>query len=196
LVKSGQIENARDGKNPVYLELENETGFPHNGVIDFINNQFDASTGTLQVRGIFANPDGFMEPGQFASVRVAGSPKYKALLVTDRAIGTDQGQKFVMVVDSTNAVAVRPVDLGPISDGLRVIRKGLNADDEVIINGLVNAKPGGKVTPQQGDMSKFASDQLAENVKTPGEPRKEGSSDSAKSTQPAKSGGKAPQAGQ
>ncbi len=189
LVKSGQMQSARDGKVPVYMQLENESDFPHAGVIDFINNQFDASTGTLQVRGVFSNPDGFMQPGQFVSVRVAGSPKYKAILVTDRAIASDQGQKFVMVVDANNTVAIRPVELGPISDGLRVVRKGLNGDEEVIINGLVNARPGAKVSPQRGDMSKFASNQLAENVKTGGEPPKGTSSDSAKPGAPAKPAG-------
>jgi RND family efflux transporter MFP subunit len=190
LVRSGQMQDARDGKVPVYMQLENESGFPHAGVIDFLNNQFDSSTGTLQVRGVFPNPDGFLQPGEFVSVRVAGSPKHQAILVTDRAIGTDQGQKFVMVVDANQTVVVRPVELGPITDGLRVIRKGLGPEEDVIINGLVNARPGAKVNPQRGDMNKFASSQLAASVKIGGD----SAANPPKANGPPKPGGNASQA--
>jgi multidrug efflux system membrane fusion protein len=160
LVRQGKITDARLASVPVYLQLENEKGFPHEGVIDFINNQFNSSTGTLQVRGVFPNANAFLTPGSFVRVRVAGGPRHEAILVTDRAIGTDQGTKFVLVIDDQNTVAVKPVELGQEAEGLRVVRSGLTGDEQVIINGLVNARPGSKVTPQPGDMNQFTSNQL------------------------------------
>jgi len=160
LVREGKMSDARFASVPVYLQLENEKGFPHQGVIDFINNQFNYSTGTLQVRGVFPNADGFLTPGAFVRVRVAGGPLHDAFLVTDRAIGTDQGTKFVLVIDDQNVVSAKPVELGPEVDGLRVVRSGLSGDEQVIINGIVNARPGSKVTPQPGDMNQFTSNQL------------------------------------
>ncbi|MBV9644636.1 MAG: efflux RND transporter periplasmic adaptor subunit [Verrucomicrobia bacterium] len=159
-VREGRLANARSEAVPIYLRLENENGFPHQGTIDFINNQFNSSTGTLQVRGLFPNANGVLIPGSFVSIRVAGTPLHSALLVSDRAVGTDQGQKYVLVAGEDNVVAVKPVELGPEVEGLRVVRSGLTADDEVIINGIVNARPGSKVSPQKGDMSKFANNQL------------------------------------
>jgi RND family efflux transporter MFP subunit len=159
-VKEGKQPDPRDGKTPIYLKVDVENGFPHEGAIDFINNAFDSSTGTLQLRGQFPNPDGFLLPDAFVRIRVAGSPKYQAMLVTDRAIGTDQGQKFVLVLDENNVVQSRPIVLGPNIDGLRVVRSGLKGDENVIINGIVNARPGSKVTPQNGDMSQFLTKQL------------------------------------
>jgi RND family efflux transporter MFP subunit len=159
-VRLGKLPDARHGAVPVYLQLANENGFPHQGSIDFINNQFSTSTGTLEVRGLFSNASGVLIPGAFVRIRVAGSPLEAALLVSDRAVGTDQGQKFVLVVDKDNVVVVKPVVLGPEAEGLRVVRTGLTGDDEVIINGIVNARPGSKVSPQQGDMNQFTTNQL------------------------------------
>jgi RND family efflux transporter MFP subunit len=159
-VRLGKLPNARHEAVSVYLQLANENGFPHQGSIDFINNQFSTSTGTLEVRGLFSNANGVLIPGAFVRIRVAGSPLTPALLVSDRAVGTDQGQKYVLVVDKDNVVVVKPVVLGPEAEGLRVVRTGLTADDQVIINGIVNARPGSKVSPQQGDMNQFATNQL------------------------------------
>ena len=159
-VRLGKLPNARHEAVSVYLQLANENGFPHQGSIDFINNQFNTSTGTLEVRGLFSNANGVLIPGAFVRIRVAGSPLTQALLVSDRAVGTDQGQKYVLVVDKDNVVVVKPVVLGPEAEGLRVVRTGLTADDQVIINGIVNARPGSKVSPQQGDMNRFATNQL------------------------------------
>ncbi len=160
LVKEGKLPDARSAAVPVYLQLENEKDFPHQGTIDFINNQFDPSTGTLQVRGIFPNANGFLVPGSFVRVRVAATPRFQGILVTDRAIGSDQGQKFALIVGQNNVVELRPLELGPVVDGLRVVIKGLTGDENVIINGLVNARPGSKVNPQPGDMNQFTSSQL------------------------------------
>ena len=152
---------------PVYLKLENETGFPHEGIIDFSNNQFDSGTGTLQVRGVFPNKNGRLIPGAFVTVRIAGTAPYQGILITDRAVASDQGRKFVLVVDANNLVQVRPVELGPVFEGLRIARSGLKGDENVIINGIVNARPGSKVNPQTGDMNQFRSEQLDLQVKTP-----------------------------
>jgi multidrug efflux system membrane fusion protein len=154
-IKRGEFQDPRASAVPVYLQLESETGFPHEGVMDFVENTYNASTGTLQTRGRFRNDNGSLYPGAFVRIRVAGTPKHDAILITDRAVGTDQGQKFVLLVDANSVVQVRPVELGPIVDGLRVVRKGLGPDERVIINGLVNARPGSKVTAQPGDMNQF-----------------------------------------
>ena len=100
LVKDGKLVSSREGGAPVYVQLQDETGFPHEGIINFADNAYDSSTGTLLVRGTFRNPDGFLVPGNFIRVRIPASPKYNALLVADRAIGSDQDEKFVYVVDS------------------------------------------------------------------------------------------------
>ena len=151
----------------VYLKVENETGFPHQGTIDFSNNQFDRGTGTLQVRGVFPNKDALLIPGAFVTVRVAGTAPYQGILITDRAVISDQGKKLVLTVDANNVVQPRPVELGSVFEGLRIVRKGLQGDESVIINGVVNARPGSKVNPQPGDMNQFASEQLDLQVKTP-----------------------------
>jgi RND family efflux transporter MFP subunit len=146
---------------PLYLQLESEENFPHEGAADFIDNSYNASTGTIQVRGRFRNEDGFLAPNAFVRVRMAGTPKHETLLITDRAVGTDQGQKFVMLVDDNSVVQVRTVELGPVVEGLRVVRKGLGSEDRIVVNGLVNARPGSKVTAQPGDMNQFL---VAESV--------------------------------
>jgi membrane fusion protein, multidrug efflux system len=166
LVRAGKLPDARSASVLVYLQLENEAGFPHQGVIDFINNQFNSSTGTLQVRGVFPNANAFLTPGAFVRVRVAAGPMHEAILVTDRAVGTDQGTKFVLVIDDKNVVGVKPIELGPEVEGLRVVRSGLTGDEQIIINGIVNARPGSKVNPQPGDMSSFTSNQLQLSAKT------------------------------
>ena len=152
-MKSGQLQDPRVSAMPVYLQLEGETGFPHEGTIDFIDNTFNASTGTLQIRGRLKNDDASLYPDAFVRIRMAGTPKHDAILISDRAVASDQGQKFVLLVDDNSVVHVRPVELGPVVDGLRVVRNGLGPDDHVIINGLANARPSSKVTAQPGDMN-------------------------------------------
>jgi membrane fusion protein, multidrug efflux system len=154
-IQSGQLKDPRASFMPVYLQVEGETGFPHEGVVDFVENTYNASTGTLQVRGRFKNDDASLYPDAFIRIRIAGTPEYKAILISDRAVGSDQGQKFVLLVDDNSVVQVRPVELGPVVDGLRVVRKGIELGDRVIVNGLVNARPGSKVRAQPGDMNQF-----------------------------------------
>jgi membrane fusion protein, multidrug efflux system len=161
LVHEGKLDSPQDGKFPVYLQLQDETGFPHEGAIDFSDNSFDSSTGTLLVRGSFPNTDGFLTPGNFVRVRVASSPKYGALLVADRAIGSDQDQSFVYVVDSKNIARLRHITTGQLADGLRVVKSGLQPDDEVIVNGIIKVRPDSSVKPQQAAMEQFSSNDIS-----------------------------------
>jgi RND family efflux transporter MFP subunit len=149
LAREGKGGDIRDGKVACEAELANETGFPHRGALDFVDNQTDPATGTMRMRGIFPNPDRVLQPGLFARVRVPGSARYTALLIPDEAVGTDQSQKFVSIVNATNTVESRRVTLGPMVDGLRVVREGLGSNDLVIVNGLMSARPGMVVQPMK-----------------------------------------------
>jgi RND family efflux transporter MFP subunit len=134
---------------PVTLKLIDEKDFVHHGRMDFVDNVIDRASGTIRGRAVFANPDSLFTPGMFARVRIPGSAPYEALLVPDVAIGTDQARKYVLVVGTDNTVAQKYVTLGELVGDLRVIKSGLGADDRVIVNGLIRARPGGKVTPQE-----------------------------------------------
>ncbi len=134
---------------PVSLKLLDESTFTHEGKMDFIDNAIDRSSSTIRARAVFANPDGKFTPGMFARVRMAAAPPKDELLVPDAAIGAEQLRKFVLVVDAENVARPKYVTLGPVVDGLRVITQGLAPDDNVIVNGLMRARPGAKVTPQQ-----------------------------------------------
>jgi membrane fusion protein, multidrug efflux system len=134
---------------PVRLKLIGESTFAHEGKLDFVDNAIDRSSGTIRVRAVFANPNGTFTHGMFARVQVAAGPPGEALLVPDAAIGTEQVGKFVLVVDAENIARQKHVTLGPFVDGLRVVSEGLTANDNVIINGLMRARPGVKVAPQQ-----------------------------------------------
>jgi len=150
LAKGGQDVASRGGGVKVELKLIDEPEFTHIGNIDFVDNVIDRSTGTIRGRGVFDNPNGVFTPGMFARVRVPASPSYDALLVPDAAIGTEQARKYVMVVGADNTATTKYVILGQTTpDGLRVIKSGLGADDRVIVNGLMRARPGQKVTPQE-----------------------------------------------
>jgi RND family efflux transporter MFP subunit len=159
LVEEGKLPSPRQGGAPVYFQLQDEKGFPHEGTINFADNAYDSSTGTLLLRGSFRNPAGFLVPGNFIRVRIPASPRYQALLVADRAIGSDQDQKFVYVVDSGNIAHLRHITLGPVADGLRVVKSGLHRDDLVIVNGIIKVRPDSPVKPEQGRMGDFASDE-------------------------------------
>jgi RND family efflux transporter MFP subunit len=135
----------------VQVALTGETKPSHDGHMDFIDNRLDVSTGTLRSRAIIPNKDLSILPGQFGRVRIIGSSPYEALLLPDTAIATDQSRKIVFVVKDDNTVEARPVVLGPLDDGLRVIRQGLKAEDRVIVDGLQRARVGAKVTPHTAD---------------------------------------------
>ncbi|MBC7953472.1 MAG: efflux RND transporter periplasmic adaptor subunit [Rhodospirillaceae bacterium] len=135
---------------PVDLRLMDETGWPHQGKLTFLDNQVDKSSGTIRARATLANPDNFIAPGSFGRIRMPASKPFEALLVPDSAIVTDQSRKLVMTVNAEGVVVPKPVVPGPLVDNLRAIRSGLNADDQVVINGLMRSRPGAKVTPQPG----------------------------------------------
>lgn len=150
LIREHKRVSAREGRTPVYIGLANEEKFPHQGVIDFVDNRVDPTTGTIRVRGVFSNAERVLTPGLFVRVRIPGSGGYDALLVADRALGTDQGQKYLLVVNAQSIVEYRAVDTGPLQDGgLRVIRSGLKPDEWVIVNGIQRARPGATVDPQR-----------------------------------------------
>ena len=144
----GRRPSSRDTPNPVQVTLTGETKPSHEGKMDFIDNRLDLSTGTLRSRAVIPNKDLSILPGQFGRVRLIGSAPYEALLLPDTAIATDQSRKIVFVVKDDNTVEAKPVTLGPLDEGLRVIRDGLTAEDKVIVNGIQRARVGAKVTPQ------------------------------------------------
>src|SRR5437868_1042232 len=147
----GRRPSSRDTPNPVQVTLTGETkpSSAHDGKMDFLDNRLDISTGTLRSRAVIPNKDLSILPGQFGRVRLIGSSPYEALLLPDTAIATDQSRKIVFVVKDDNTVEARPVVLGPIDDGLRVIREGLKAEDHVIVDGIQRARVGAKVTPHE-----------------------------------------------
>jgi len=142
LRKEGKRESALDKPIPVEMALANDEGFPHLGHTDFVDNKIDPTTGTLRCRGVFPNPDRALGPGFFARMRIPGSGKYPALLIPDRALGADQAQKFVYVVNAEKKVEVRPVKIGPKIDGLRVVKEGLKGGEQIIVEGLMRVRPG------------------------------------------------------
>ena len=144
----GKRPSSRDTANPVEVTLTGETKPSHEGKMDFLDNRLDVSTGTLRSRAVIPNKDLSILPGQFGRIRLIGSAPYDALLLPDTAIATDQSRKIVFVVKDDNTVEAKPVVLGPLDEGLRVIREGLKADDKVIVDGLQRARVGAKVTPQ------------------------------------------------
>jgi multidrug efflux system membrane fusion protein len=151
---AGAIKPAPGGQIPVLMGLQGEDSFPHRGTVNFVNNQVNPATGSIAVRGVFPNPkpDGgtrLMSPGMFVRVRLPISQPHPALLVIDRAIGSDQGLKFVYVVDAEHKVQYRRVTTGPLQeDGLRVITQGLNADDWVLVGGLPQVRPHLPIQPE------------------------------------------------
>jgi RND family efflux transporter MFP subunit len=132
---------------PVYLGLANETGFPHEGRLDFVDNRIDPASGTIRTRAIFTNRDRRFTPGLFARVKLVGSKRAPTLLVRDAAVGTDQDRKFVLVLGKGDSLQYRPVEIGRLSDGLRIVRSGVQAGEKVVVNGLMRVRPGVKVTP-------------------------------------------------
>ena len=118
--------------------------------MDFIDNRLDVSTATLRSRAVIPNHDLSILPGQFGRVRLIGSSPYEALLIPDTAVATDQSRKIVFVVKDDDTVEARPVVLGPLDEGLRVVREGLRAEDKVIIDGIQRARVGAKVNPRAG----------------------------------------------
>jgi RND family efflux transporter MFP subunit len=140
---------SRNGSAQVALRLIDESDYAHEGRMDFVDNAIDRTSGTIRGRAVFANPNGAFTPGMFGRVRVPGSPPYTALLVPDSAVGTEQARKYVLVVDGENVVRQKYVTLGQMSGDLRVVKDGLSIDDRIVVNGLMRARAGLKVNPQE-----------------------------------------------
>ena len=145
----GKRPSSRDTPNPVQVTLTGESKPSHDGHMDFVDNRLDLSTGTLRGRALIPNKDFSILPGQFGRVRLIGSSPYDALLLPDTAIVTDQSRKIVFVVRDDDTVEAKPVVLGPLDDGLRVIKEGLKPEDRVIVDGLQRARVGAKVSPHE-----------------------------------------------
>jgi multidrug efflux system membrane fusion protein len=148
----GKRPSSRDTANPVQVKLTGETKPSHGGEMDFLDNRLDVSTGTLRSRAIIPNHDLSILPGQFGRVRLIGSSPYEALLLPDTAIATDQSRKIVFVVKDDDTVEARAVELGPLDEGLRVVRTGLKPNDHVIIDGIQRARVGAKVAPKKAEI--------------------------------------------
>lgn len=160
LIEEGKMRSREQGELPVLLALSDETDFPHKGVIDFSENALDAGTGTLRVRATVANPKPkpprttrFLSPGMFVRVRLPVGEPHRAILVDEAAIGTDQGRKYVYVVNSNDEVVSRSIKVGSLHHGKRLISEGLSVKDRVIVNGLQRVRPGAKVDPKPAEKS-------------------------------------------
>ncbi len=149
LAQAKKIETNGDGRIPIALQLADETDFPHQGYIESFDNRLDANTGSIILRAVFPNDDGRIVPGLFARIRVPLSERHAALLVSERAIGTDQAQKYVLTLSPSNTVAYQAVTLGPTIDGQRIVRSGLQPGEKIIVNGMERIRPGMPVTPQE-----------------------------------------------
>ena len=157
LIRENKFDSARSKFLPVWIGLQNERGFPHEGVLDFIDNLLEAQTGTLRLRAIFANPLTVQDvrtftPGMFVRVRLPASMPYEAMLVSERAITANINAKYVFVVDDQGIAHRREVQVGTLHDGLRVVTAGLSADERVVVNGLLRVRDGAKVQPTEGPM--------------------------------------------
>jgi membrane fusion protein (multidrug efflux system) len=162
------------GKVAVNMILEDGSVYPQEGVINFTDRALDASTGTLKIRAEFPNPNGFLRPGNYAKIRMVLTELKDAVVITERAVGTDQSGPYVLVVDQKNMVEFRPVKMGPKADGgLVVIEAGLKSDDRVIVKGLQRAKPGREVNPTLDSAAPVAAVAPAAAAGSPERPAKE-----------------------
>jgi RND family efflux transporter MFP subunit len=152
LARAGVRPSSRTNRSPIYLGLADEQGFPHEGYVDFVDNQLNPQTGTIRARAVFENKERAFTPGLFARLRLIGSAAYDGILINDRAIGTDQSKRFVLVVGADNKAMYRQVTLGPMVDNLRVVKQGLKRGEVIVVNGLQRVRPGEPVTPQRVPM--------------------------------------------
>jgi RND family efflux transporter MFP subunit len=157
LASKQKLDTDGDGRIPVELQLGDEQGFPHRGYIESLDNQLNPNTGSILLRTVFSNEDGRIVPGLFARIRVPLSARHSAFLISERAIGTDQAQKYVLALTPTNTVAYQPVVLGPTIGDMRVIRSGVSGKDQIVINGMQRVRPGMPVKAEQAVASKHGS---------------------------------------
>ncbi len=152
VAREAAVDKSREAKSPVQVGLANESDFPHQGVIVFVDNALDPTTGTIRSRALLDNHERQFTPGLFARIKLLGSAQHDAVLVNDSAIGTDQTVRYVLVVDKSDKVEYRPVQLGPVIDGLRVVQSGLSPGETIVVNGLQRVRPGAQVQPQRVSM--------------------------------------------
>ena len=145
-VEQGKIKTGNEAEVPVLMGLADEEGFPHKGTVNFVDNRLDVATGTLQVRGIFENPTHILSPGLFVRVRLPIGDPYQAIMIDEQSLGTDQGQKFVYVIDKDGNAQYRRVELGKLQNGQRVVRKGIEMGERIVVSGLQRVRPGAPVT--------------------------------------------------
>ncbi len=160
-------KSGHEPRSPVLVGLADEAGYPHAGVMVFLDNEVDPQTGTIRTRARLDNHDRAFTPGLFARVRLLGDSSYNAVLINDSAIGTDQTVRYVLVVGADNKVEYRPVKLGPVIDGLRVVRDGLKPEETIVVNGLQRVRPGAAVSPQRvamGERHVHSSTMFAQNA--------------------------------
>jgi RND family efflux transporter MFP subunit len=150
--EGGARPTTKDLKIPVAVGLEGEDGYPHQGMLDFVDNRVNPKTGTYQVRGVLPNPKRTLDAGMRARVRIPIGDPHKAVMVTERAVGNDQGRKFLYVVNDQDVVERRDVKLDRVVDGLQVIKDGLKPDDWVIVNGIQRVRDAMKVAPKRSPM--------------------------------------------
>src|SRR6185503_13243506 len=147
LQQAGKLVTNHLGQIPVELQLGDESEFTRQGYVESLDNRLDATSGSIVLRALFPNPDGRIVPGLFARLRLPAGAKGPALLVDETAIGTDQAQRYVLTLTPTNTAAYRPVQLGPLVNGKRVVRSGLEAGEKIVVNGLARVRPGMAVNP-------------------------------------------------
>ncbi len=167
LAREGSRAGSQEASDPVLVGLANESDYPHKGNIVFIDNELNPATGTIRSRARLDNRDRLFTPGLFARVKLLGRDKYNALLINDSSVGTDQSVKYVFVVGTDNKVQYRPVKLGPVIDGLRVVREGLTAGETIVVNGLQRVRPGSSITPERvamGERRAHENTMLAQNA--------------------------------
>lgn len=146
-----------EGMN-IEMKVSNEEGFPHKGKLDFVDNQVDTETSTVELRGVFPNPDMKLTPGLFARMRIPAREKHVAMLIPDSAVGNNQSVQFVYVVDADNKVKLRPVELGPMAENLRIVRSGLTLDDRIIVSGIQRVRPEATVQAEEESVDKAIDD--------------------------------------
>jgi len=152
-VLAGELPSTRERSTLVNIKLVDEDDWPRQGRMNFVDNVVDQGSGTVRARAEVLNPDGLIAPGQFGTIRVPGSPEYEAILIPDEAIVTDQSQKLVMTLTEDNRIAPRVIRPGPTELGLRIVRRGLEPEDRIVINGLMRVRPGMEVTPVSGEIA-------------------------------------------
>jgi RND family efflux transporter MFP subunit len=151
-IQTGEIKNVQETAFPILVGLADETNFPRQGLVNFMDNRVDPGTGTLRLRATIANPDAMLTPGLFVRCHLPLGVARRAIMVSEQALGSDQGEKFVYVVNDKDEVTSRPVKIGRLYDGLRVIESGLTKDDRVVVIGLQRVQAGTKVDPKVADM--------------------------------------------